>query len=178
MVWMILFLIYATAAVIIYQDFKFRAVIWIAFPVLALLGIVYSLVFEPSFTRLLMNSSVNIVFLVLQFGLLYIYFRMKRATGKLVNDKIGLGDILFLLATCFFFSPLFFLLFYISSLAFSLLAFLLFRKKLFPAGSLQKIPLAGFQAIFFIAFLTVYKINNLHITQDDLLLNSLLPYDY
>lgn len=172
MSWLVLSLIYITAGVIIYQDISSRAVTWIMFPILALLGITYTLIVEIPVSQLITNSSLNIGFLLLQIGLLYIYFRIRKSNTSLINEKMGWGDIFFLLACCFFFSPLFYILFYISSLFFSLIAFIVFRKKL------QSIPLAGLQAIFLLAFITFYKISNQHIAHDYFLLNSLFTYDH
>jgi len=107
---------------ICYQDFSRRSVHWIYFPLLTVAGIFYSLLFTHSLSQLLTNTLCNSAFLLLQFGILKLYFVITRGSAtRLLDNKIGWGDILFLLAAGFFFSPGSFILFYLLSLSFSLI---------------------------------------------------------
>ncbi|MCF8715538.1 prepilin peptidase [Joostella atrarenae] len=91
-------------------------------------------------------------FLLLNFLVLIIYYSLKNK--RLVNifkSQIGIGDLLIFIAV----SPLFnysnYLLFFITSLLFSLVLFFFFKNR-YKNG--QTIPLAGYLSIFLIGVLT------------------------
>src|ERR1035438_1869331 len=156
---------------IFYEDFSSRAVNWILFPLLAVSGIFMSLYNLNSFAQVLKNALYNFGFLIIQFLLLKIYFQFRKQQGfKIINKKIGLGDILFLSASCFYFSLLNFLLFYILSLIFALIFYLFFFKKKSFAQPEETVPLAGLQSIFLIIFICTNKACSINITMDDWLL--------
>jgi len=94
----------------------------------------------------------NMAFLIIQFLLLKSYFFIRQAAVvSIIDRKIGWGDILFLLAAAFFFSPMNFISFYLYSLLFSLMIALLWG--LYRRTALRSIPLAGLQAVFLLLFL-------------------------
>src|SRR5258705_5414270 len=105
MQWLILLLLSITTLSIFYQDYKSRSVIWILFPCIIILGVFYNLYYSHSVKGLSLNSIINTSFLVLQFLLLKIIFRSQ----KIINHKIGMGDVFFILCCCPFFSPIYFL---------------------------------------------------------------------
>jgi hypothetical protein len=138
---------------VVYQDFKYRGVYWICFPVLAVLlsGIkILGSGLDVFFT----DGLITISFLLLQLFVLWGYFAIKHS--KIVNltkGHIGWGDLLFLLVMCLYLSPVNFILFYILSLSCALL-FALFINIILNRKSIT-IPLAGIQALLFVGFLTV-----------------------
>jgi hypothetical protein len=144
---------------ICYQDFSTRSVHWIYFPLLTMAGIFYSLSSTHSFSQLLYNTAFNIAFLLLQFGILKLYFIIFRgAATRIIDRKIGWGDLLFLLAAGFFFSPGSFILFYLLSLLFSLIAAVIMMWLISPKHS--TVPLAGLQALalsILLLFATFYQ---------------------
>jgi len=153
---------------IVYQDYRFRAVSWIFFLLLALGGIGMGVVGQP-IARMLTYMAFNLAFLGLQLLLLKGYFLlMRKGREPLINTKIGLGDILFLAAACLFFSPLNFIGFYILSLLFTLGVW-------FPTGGARKasIPLAGLQAFFLLMCLFAGWLWKYPLTNDDWLLLKL-----
>jgi hypothetical protein len=155
-----------TLFAIAYQDFTTRAVNWIFFPILAIAGSGLAFAAIGSFRSLLVYVSINFSFLLLQFCLLKAWFFFKRGRGTpLIDHSIGRGDIFFLLATCFFFSPVNFILFYLFSLIFSLLLYMIFRRPA-VAGSPSTIPLAGLQAGFLFVLLTVDNLLKYSLTSD------------
>ena len=92
----------------------------------------------------------NAVFFLITFSVMVAYMTLKNK--KLQNpfaEYFGLGDLLFYLAI----TPLFYLeqyvLFFIISMLFSAVLFILFKRKLNQAT----IPLAGFSAILLLAVL-------------------------
>src|SRR5688572_27828161 len=109
-----------------------------------MLGIINTYFHTGSFKQTLFYSFINAGFVLLQFALLKLYFSLKKnGNSRLINEKIGLGDLLFLLAACFFFSPFNFLLFYCSSLLFAMIFHLLLCKIIKDTKFSLTIPLAG-----------------------------------
>lgn len=129
------------------QDLKHRA-IHIILPVFVLLLSYFLISQINSFSYT--SAFENIGFLFLTFFILFVYMSSKNK--KIMNpfqNHFGLGDLLFYIAV----SPLFgfrnFILFFILSLLFSLIMFLIFRGKMIE----NTIPLAGFASLLLIFFL-------------------------
>ena len=158
---------------ICYQDFSNRSVHWFYFPLLTLAGIFYTMASLHSFRQMLYNTAINAAFLLLQIGILKLYFVVvRRSTTPLLDNKIGWGDILFLFAAGCFFSPGCFILFYVLSLLFSLvigLALGLLRTKRYDS-----VPLAGLQALVLSTLLCFEVIYRHTFTTDDWLLSKLV----
>ena len=140
-----------TLLFIAFQDFKYKAVLWIWFPILFLL------IISKEITELGINTSLNyfifnLSFIIVQLILLTFYFSVKhKKLINIINKILGLGDILFLVALAAYFSPINFILFLISSLTIVLITYglgLIFNKI-----QNKQIPLAG--AIAIIMFLLV-----------------------
>lgn len=175
--WIVLFFICVLLFIIIHQDFKYRAVNWVVFPFLAFFAILYNLISQNTVTQLLKNSMFNLIFIILQFCLLYLYFALKNRKLVSITEKVGAGDLFFLVAISLLFSPVNFILFYIISLIFSLafygINFLIFKTK---NPFKISIPLAGLQSLFLIAiFLIEVLFGKLNITNDIFILSKLFP---
>ncbi|MCB2196739.1 MAG: hypothetical protein KQH79_12825 [Bacteroidetes bacterium] len=135
-------------AFIVYQDFRFKAVSWIFFPVGFVLGIVVALL-EVNLHNLLINSATILLFLIFQLAIIMLFTRLKyKKTKNVFNSVFGLGDILFLTMIVPFFSPINFLLYFILSLIFTLVTFILFSKTRVLKS--PRVPLAGLQSMFLI----------------------------
>jgi hypothetical protein len=119
----------------------------------------------------------NIFFLLVQFILLQLYFLLKGGkTTDVINKKIGWGDVLFLVAACFFFSPLNFILFYIQSLIFSTAIFLvmILRRRCVSLSGKMTVPLAGLQASFLFLDLAVNYFFSYSLTNDNWMMSKLV----
>ena len=146
--------------IIVYQDFKYKAVSWVIFPVLLIPPLYLGFV-QVGWERLWICFVTNFGFLFIQFFLLTIYISIKnKKLTDLTKGYLGLGDILFLLVLCLFFSPVNYIVFYLFSLIIILAVYLLYnifkrskQRTLFK----QQIPLAGSIAIVLI-ILVVYKL--------------------
>lgn len=155
---------------VFYQDIKYRAVYWVLFPILLILQFFIAVTYY-SLQLVLVNGMYNLIFIAIQFLLITVYFSLKNK--KLINittNYLGWGDIIFLLVISFSFSPLNYLLFYITSLCLILIISLMvsFKSKNQPF----QIPLAGLQSAYLILFLLggfFYKAIDLQ--NDDLLLH-------
>jgi hypothetical protein len=139
---------------IAWEDFAERQIHWSYFPILAGAGGVHAYEELHSMGKLAMYAGCNLAFLMIQFLLLKGYFFIRQtAMVPIIDRKIGWGDILFLLAAAFFFSPLNFIWFYLSCLLFSLMVSLLWST--YRKSAFRSIPLAGMQSIFLLLFIGV-----------------------
>ncbi len=135
---------------IIYEDFKFRAVTWYLFPLLALLILVEDIVVYIS----LMSFQVfviNFLFIIIQLITVTLYLSIKNRRWVWIWEQyLGLGDILFFLVLCLFFSSFNLIIFYLGSLLLTVIAVLLLRR-IYPSFII--IPLAGLQSCFLAALI-------------------------
>lgn len=144
----ILVLLSLALVLVVYQDFRQRAVFWFVFPVLFLLAFLHAADLSSLSFRFI---AVNTAVLAVQFGLLYVYFWVKDRKRLMHGEHyIGWGDILFLGMLTLCFSPLNFVFFLIGSLTVILLGVLLFSLMGYRVGD---IPLAGGQALLLLCVL-------------------------
>lgn len=136
-----------------YQDFRFRAISWWLIPLL-LVCFVGKGMSELSWQTYLLGFGVNLTFVAIQLLVVFLYFSLKqRKLIRLVNEQIGLGDILFFVVMAAAFSPLYFVLVYTISLLLVLLFWL--SSKLFLNRKNALIPLAGGQSLVVLIALIV-----------------------
>jgi len=154
---------------ITYQDLRSRSVSWILFPLLAGMGIILTFMEFPSVTHIMCLFVINSGFLLCQYFLLHTYYFIRdRRLTRIIDSRIGWGDLLFLLSACFFFSPLNFFIFYLGSLVFSIAIHLLMvsRNKT-PGAPAVVIPLAGLQAGLLSLVLILSFFFNLPVADDN-----------
>lgn len=163
-----------TAAVIIYQDLKSRTVIWIVFPVLWILGVIQNLTSLTPGIIVIKYLVTNTAFLIIQYILLMAFYYLKEKKVSIIDNKIGLGDILFLISCSAFFSPINFIVFYASSLLFTLIVYLALKIHFFKVNQSDTIPLAGLQSMFFILIVFAKILSLYNYTNDSFFLNSIL----
>lgn len=158
-------------AIITYQDFRYRAVSWILFPIIALLNLCYTLWYmHTPASVFLTNTGINAGIILSQFLFLKLYFSFREKKIAVIIDRyIGLGDIIFYLLLCLFFSPLAFITFHIGSLLFCLLLYIPLKVN----GINRTIPLAGLQSLLMIILLACSELFSVTLSQDDWLLNLL-----
>lgn len=143
------------SAIICYQDFKSRAVFWFMFPFLAIaLGIIHYLKVEASFFY--RSLPINFILVSIIILLLFLYSKLI-AKKKFMNHSIGLGDVLFFIALAIGFPTMTFIVLFSYSLFFSLLTYLIFKKRM----KLKTVPLAGLMSLFLIGVLALDIIYNL-----------------
>lgn len=125
---------------VVYQDFKDRLIsaylLWAAAGLAIGLGLQYC-----GLQELMINFGSNVAFIALQGLVLYLYFRFVRGISD-IQSVLGLGDILFIVLSAVFFSPVNFVLFYVVSLVITIVGALLMA---LPQRQ-KTIPLAGFMA--------------------------------
>lgn len=135
--------------VVAYQDFGNRAVLWILFPILAILFAVLHLNYNE-LEHFLFFSIVNILLITAILLVLWLYTKYIRNKAFL-NVSFGLGDILFLYAFALGFPTVTFILLFSGSIIFSLLLFLLLKNKM----RMHTVPLAGLMSLFLIAIVLI-----------------------
>jgi hypothetical protein len=180
MYWLLLILIILLSTMIAYQDFRFRAVNWILFAVLLLTGLSFSFLLSGHFLYVLEKSFANIIFLSIQLGVLKLYFHFTdNKNKKIIDSKIGKGDLFFLAAACFYFSFLNFICFYLLSLLFSVIYYMAMtlgnRRHMLRR---KTIPLAGLQSLFLIAYILFAVLHAINITSDNWITNKILAHEY
>lgn len=138
-------LVFIVMGLIAYYDFKSRSIWLILFPITMIILFLRGIL-KLSFEQLLYNSMINIGFVFLQFFLVSIYFSLKnRRLTNIINKYIGLADILLMLAFCFCFSPLNFMVFIFFNLLICLIiAIIIF---LFNRKISFQLPFAGILAL-------------------------------
>lgn len=149
--------------ILIYQDFtKYTVTLFL----LILLIIVQLSIglwtdgWEETATRCVTNVTITIV----QLLMLKIYFRVRKVndSGKLINNVIGIGDIIFFLFLCMAFSPMNYIAFMIISLILTLLVHITVRNRF------QRIPLIGYLSIWY----TILAVTGFN-TRSDMYLQNL-----
>jgi len=158
------------------QDFKYRAVAWYLFPLLAFFVLTFGYVEGIALKKLILFFEVNLIVVFFQLFFLTIYFSIKNKKMFMpINEIIGLGDILFLIILCFAFSPINFILFVIIALFLTLLIILIIRKGKFD--NQYKIPMAGYLSVFYsIVLIVFYYLLGINLYKDhftEIILNTI-----
>ena len=157
--------------VLIYQDFTERSVHWFLFPLLIISQFTLTYL-SIGWDDLLLNATVILALLALQFLLLSLYFSFRN--GRLINiinKYIGIGDLFYFLFLCLAFSPFNFISFFVGSLLLILTTyFLLIRTK----TKQYKIPLLGSLSIAYIVLLAVQQISCFNQFDDALMVHLFL----
>lgn len=136
------------------QDLRDREVMWVLFPAIAIFlsGLHILNVGTENFLFFTLN---NIILVSCVLALLWIItkFIFKK---KFLNVSFGLGDMLFIYAFALGFPTVTFIILFVGSILFSLLAFIIL--KMFTQA--KTVPLAGFMGIFLISVLLLAFLPN------------------
>lgn len=125
---------------IFYQDIKERQVYWFLFPLVAIcVGVLFF--FKTLSELFIMAIALNILFVAILLLAVLLYTKIKLKSNK----AIGLGDVLFFLASAFAFSTISFIVIFIGSLIFSLVL----HNALTKSQNSITVPLAGYMSLFF-----------------------------
>ena len=146
-------------ASIIWQDFKYRALTWWILPVLGILAIGNAL-FKIPLSKLALSTLYNLGIIFLQMTIVFTYFFLRGKSFKgILNQYLGIGDIIFLIILCFIFSPVNYIVFctisFIIVLLFSIILLNVLPKKD------NRIPLAGGVScvLFVVYILSLFNFN-------------------
>jgi hypothetical protein len=134
------------------QDFRFRAISWICIPLL-FISVLAKALFVSDSLVVLDYIMQNILFIILQMGVLILYFSIrKKKFESVINSYIGWGDILFFVAIAPALCFGNFLLFIVFSILFILISYSILS--IFKINTNKQIPLAGIQSVFLLFWFT------------------------
>lgn len=148
---------------IAYTDFRFRKLRLLALLALAALSIVRFFLL-PGTAQGLSIMLLNLLFLVIIFGVIYVYSILRKLK---IKRLIGEGDLIFLLIAVLNFAPVFFLFFVAASSLFGILYFLAGNKN-------QTIPFAGVMSVLLMLSLVAEMLFDFSVYNDVVLLNILV----
>jgi hypothetical protein len=158
-------------AAIVWQDIRSRLVLWTLFPALAA-GLCLVHVLRTGSVNLLWFPLVCNMVLVIMMLLavsLYVWITRKKFIN-IIDSLLGWADILFLVAIAFYFSVPNFLVFWIASMSFALLAWIIWQA--LAERKSKHIPLVGLQSIALVLFLSAdWWLHLVNLTDDTWLLN-------
>lgn len=126
-----------------YQDFKDRKVYALLFPAMLLLLTSLHFLQSPTAIAFLYHILANMLIVSALISILFVYSRLVLRNAFL-NHSLGLGDILFFFAFAFGFPTITFVVLFTGSVLFSLLVFLVSKKRF----AMKTVPLAGLMALF------------------------------
>ncbi len=152
--WILEILAIGLLGIVVFQDFRQRAISWLLIPGLLVLFAAMA-ISANNLNDAAFNGLINLAFVAIQLICLTAWFSLKnRKFTNIVNSYLGIGDILFFCVLCLAFSPVNFIFFYLGSLILTIIGFVSYsglRKE-----SNKEIPLAGAMALGLIACF-IYK---------------------
>lgn len=167
----LLVILIAILLVVVYQDFKSRAISWFLIPLL-LMVVLTNAVMSINIQELTIFSVINLLLVLVNLlGVTLIISLKEKKIKNIINSYLGLGDVLFFLVLTTLFSPINFVVFFIGSIFLITLIYggvILFRKQ-----QNTLIPLAGAMSLVLIAVLLVQQFTtSFHLYQDVLIINE------
>ncbi len=145
-------------SIIIYQDFRYRGITWYLIPLIFIALIIKGLQvvdWKEQMNYFFLNTGIVLI----QIAGVSLYFSIKNKRFiNIINQHLGIGDVLILLVLCLCFSPPNFVLF----LSVTLLVTLLFSiAGIYIFGNKHiHVPLAGYLAVYFnilLVFQMIFK---------------------
>ena len=167
----LLAILIAILLVVVYQDFKSRAISWFLIPLL-LMVVLTNAVMTINIEELTIFLGINLLLvLVNMLGVTLIISVKEKRIKNIINSYLGLGDVLFFIVLTTLFSPINFVVFFIGSIFLITLIYggvMLFRKQ-----QNTLIPLAGAMSLVLIAVLLVQQFTtSFHLYQDLFIINE------
>lgn len=157
MTWLFTIIGLVSLVVICIQDFKDRRFYW-WLPVVSAVTFAGLFVTEQGWQNWLKASTVNLIFLGVQIGVVLIWLRLRqKRTGQKISQMIGLGDLVFTLALVLAMTPFNFMLHYVLVLILGMTIGLVFR---YTTRGTWRVPLAGIMAGCYGLFLIANQISN------------------
>lgn len=131
-------------SLIAFQDFKERAVVWVLFPIAAVLLAIICLQ-HTSWEQYVILAITNSILVSCILLILFLYTTYI-ARKKFINVSFGMGDLLFFYALALGFPTITFILLFVGSIFFSIVIYAFTKKK----QQENTVPLAGLMSIFLI----------------------------
>ncbi len=140
-----------------FQDFKKREISWVLIP-LAFIAFIAKGVRSIDNEVMVKNTVLNFAFIAIQILFLTLYMSIKnKRPVNILNEYIGLGDVLFFVVLCTAFSPINFILFYLLSTIITLILAIGYRT--LSKKELSEIPLAGAMASILMVLMVIPQLD-------------------
>lgn len=161
---LLLVILVGLLGVVIYQDFKSRAISWFLIPLLVIAFVAYALLsLDIKQFGIYFGINASIILINLLGVTLFISIKEKKLTN-IIDSYLGLGDVLFFLVLATVFSPINFILFFLGSIFLTTLIYgivVLVKKQkqtLIPlAGAMSALLVATIIAQQFISSFNFYQ---------------------
>ncbi len=151
----LLAILIAILLILVYQDFKSRAISWFLIPILLMVIIINALM-TINIEELTIFSGINLILVLVNFlGVTLIISLKEKKIKNIINSYLGLGDVLFFLVLTTLFSPINFIVFFIGSIF--LVTLIYGGVMLFSKQKNTLIPLAGAMSLVLIVVLLVQQ---------------------
>lgn len=145
----------AMLVVVIYQDFRYRAVSWLVFPLLFMILFIHASA-NNGIRTTGVYAIYNSLFFLSQLLVVFLYVRFRTHQSTFFfNRYIGAGDVFFFLSISPFAQLPGYILYLISGLALTLVFHFLVRLFKMKESTKDTVPLAGFMAAYLAALLLV-----------------------
>lgn len=144
MIWLKIIIILVFSLIFL-EDYKDRMVRWFWYPIIGVLGFLIQKQYIET-QLVFLNATINLCIITTVLLILWVYSKLI-LKKKLINQSLGIGDVMFFVFIAFCFSVVSFLVLYVFSLIFSLALHIFFKNK---DTKHQTIPLAGYMSLFFI----------------------------
>ncbi|MDP4209198.1 MAG: hypothetical protein Q8928_10330 [Bacteroidota bacterium] len=132
--------------IVVYQDFRYRALSVYVLAMALLLAVFYAVLIN-GWKQAMVFAGINGLLIALQLAGVWGYFSLKRRSFmSIVNTCIGSGDLLFYAVLALLFSPVNFIVFNLLGYIIILVVFAVLK---LMAGYNNTIPLAGSLALLF-----------------------------
>ncbi|OFY93720.1 MAG: hypothetical protein A3K10_17265 [Bacteroidetes bacterium RIFCSPLOWO2_12_FULL_31_6] len=143
-------------AVVVFQDFKSKAISWFLIPIL-IIGFVIKGLLKIDTEELTTYFGINFfIVLINLIGVTFLVSLKERKVINILKTHLGLGDVLFFLVLTLAFSPINFVVFYLGSILLTTIIYgsiILFNKK-----KKTLIPLAGAMSLLLIITLLIEQL--------------------
>ena len=151
----LLVILIAILLVLVYQDFKSRAISWFLIPILLMVVVINALM-TINIEELTIFLGINLILVLVNLlGVTLIISLKEKRLKNIINSYLGLGDVLFFLVLTTLFSPINFVIFFIGSIF--LVTLIYGGVMLFSKQKKTLIPLAGAMSLVLIAVLLVQQ---------------------
>jgi len=134
------------------QDFLYRGVSWIFYPILFILFAATS-VYKNGWEIAAFYFTSNLLFLSMMLTSVFIFFYLRiKNVKEVVTTRFAAGDVLFYILLCATFSSFNFLAFYTSAILLSIIGYTIY--KVINKNAKKEIPEAGIVALLLALFIS------------------------
>ena len=137
--------------IVAYEDIRSQKIhLWVLLVLIVYAGF-YGFFYERYYTIKLWFIFLNLLFVIINLSFIFFYFKILKKIKTSFFSLLGEGDLLFWCVPILLFSTKHFIIYWISSLLFSLILHVIFDK--LYKNKESRIPLAGYQSLLLILYM-------------------------